>query len=306
MQCYHPLGAFQPVGGGKLLFGDHCPVGGRKLFVPCGQCIGCRLEYSRQWAVRCMHEARLHEFNCMLTLTYSDEFCPGDLSLEHRHVQLFLKRLRKLLEPVRIRYFMCGEYGEENGRPHYHVLVFGFTPTDRVFYRNSGAGFPAYTSVSMDSVWRFGRVYVGDVSFESAAYVARYCLKKVGSDGAKREIIDVTSGEVFRREHEYCEMSTRPCGIGAGWFNKYRDNCFPRDYVVVRGIKCSVPKYYDSLLCRESPLYLAEIKAKRVAVADVKTRQLEAELPELRFGDVRRLKVHEVVKSASIKLLKRG
>jgi hypothetical protein len=199
---------------------------------------------------------------------------------------------------------MCGEYGDVNSRPHYHVLVFGFYPVDRVYYRTSSAGFKAYTSEFLDSVWRFGRVYVGDVSFESAAYVARYVLKKVGSDGIKREILNVETGEVVSRLHEYGRMSRRPA-IGRDWFNLFATDVFPHDRVMVRDRKVGVPKYYDKLLDAISPLYLAELKAKRVFRADVAYERLESENWDSRFQDLKRLKVHEAVKLASIRLLSR-
>lgn len=321
MQCYSPLRAWQR-GAAPPVFS--CPAAGadgyRVLEIPCGQCVGCRLEKSRQWATRCMHEAQMHERNCMLTLTYDEASVPADLSLRPRDVQLFLKRLlqsrmrawraRKRsgeAEPTpKQRFYMCGEYGERNSRPHYHVLYFGFYPEDALYFRKGDSGFKCYTSESLAKIWGFGQVFVGDVSFESAAYVARYVMKKVGSDGVDREILDVTTGEIIHREHEFARMSLNP-GIGSTWFEKYASDVFPHDRCIVRGVTNRVPKYYDVLLDRSSPLYLAQIKAKRRARADAKDIELyDAAPPELKGGDYHRLKVHEKVKLASIKSLKRS
>lgn len=304
MPCYHPLEAWQR-GAAAPLFRLPGGFGYRRLELPCGQCVGCRLERSRQWAVRCVHEAQMHDESCMLTLTYDESHLPSDLSLCHRDFQLFLKRLRSSIFPRRVRYYMCGEYGELNSRPHYHAIVFGFYPVDRVFFRKSDAGFNCYSSKSLDVLWKLGSVYVGDVTFESAAYVARYVMKKVGSDGVKREIFDVDTGEIFLREHEYSRMSLKP-GIGAEWFSRFACDVFPRNHVVMRGVKCSVPRYYDTLLGRINPVYLAAMKAQRVDGAECAFKRLEDANSHNLFGDLRRLKVHEHVKLASLNLLKRS
>ena len=110
-----------------------------------------------------MHEAQLHEHSCFVTLTYDEAHLPAGLSLDHRHFQLFMKRFREHALPAKIRFYMCGEYGDINGRPHYHALVFGHFPVDRVFFRTSGAGSKCYTSKSLDALWGYGSVFVGDV-----------------------------------------------------------------------------------------------------------------------------------------------
>jgi len=129
LTCYHPLRAFKTVSG-TIVFNGNKPNIKEALNLPCGKCIGCRLDRSRQWAIRCMHEASLYERNCFITLTYSDEFLPNDRSVNVRHFQLFMKKLRKRFGP-NIRFYHCGEYGEKTSRPHYHALLFNFDYTFR-------------------------------------------------------------------------------------------------------------------------------------------------------------------------------
>ena len=128
MPCFCPLEGWRSkdrssTGKRKIVFNPRDALRDMPVTVPCGQCIGCRLERSRQWAVRCIHEASLHEDNCFITLTYDDAHLPTDLSLNVSHFQKFMKRLRKRFGEG-IRFFHCGEYGENFGRPHYHACLF--------------------------------------------------------------------------------------------------------------------------------------------------------------------------------------
>lgn len=219
----------------------------RILTLPCGQCIGCRLERSRQWAVRCMHESQMHAVNSFVTLTYDDNHVPHDYSLNYRHFQLFMKRLRKAYGPV--RFYMCGEYGETYQRPHFHACLFGVRFSDLKEWRKSGAGFQLYRSSGLEKLWTYGSAEVGDVTFESAAYVARYCVKKVTGRNAEKhyEMVDGETGEVYSRIPEFTRMSLKP-GIGATWYEKFKREVFPLDRVVVRGTECKPPRYYKYLL----------------------------------------------------------
>lgn len=245
MPCYHPITAYQGADG-RVVFVErakHDLV--RSLLLPCGQCRGCRLERSRQWAIRCVHEASLHERNCFITLTYDDGHLPEDRSLDYKIFQVFMRRLRKRFKEFRIRFFMCGEYGETLGRPHYHACLFGFDFPDKVFHKRVASGFNLYRSDSLDSLWGRGFASIGDVSFESAAYVARYVMKKRNGDGQTKyyEIIDLDTGEVARRRKEFCMMSLKP-GIGSDWLRLFwRDVVFDGQ-VVINGVKSNVPRFY--------------------------------------------------------------
>lgn len=304
MPCYRPLRAYQ-VGSGKPFFSSVklSPLS-REIEIPCGQCIGCRLDYSRDWALRCVHESRMCVDSCFVTLTYRDADLPDDRFLCHRHVQLFLKRLRKQFD---VRYFMCGEYGGKFGRPHYHILLFGFLPDDRKFFKTSDSGSHVFTSCSLDAKWQLGSTYTGDVTFESAAYIARYITDRENdfSTGRFTAIVDVTTGELLQRPKEYTQMSRHP-GIGASWFARYWRDVFPRDYILLRGVKMPVPRYYDVLLERFDPDMLQRVKDVRRADMDRRIKLLSAEFPHLAREDVRRLDVEEQVKLVSIRKLKRS
>lgn len=242
MACFHPLHAFQ-TDEGKIVFSDR-RAEWRELTLPCGQCVGCRLEKSRQWAVRCMHEASLYDRNAFVTLTYDNEHCPEDSGLDYSHFQKFAKRARRKLGPF--RFYMCGEYGGMHGRPHFHACMFGVSFSDGQVFRRMESGCDLYTSEVLSRLWPFGFSSFGEVTFESAAYVARYVLKKTGNDVERLGVVDFSTGELSVRREEFTRMSLKP-GIGAPWLEKYRREVYPRDYVVVRGVKCKPPRYYDKL-----------------------------------------------------------
>ena len=129
MACYHPMPAVR-LANGDVTFVSRTKVDGHAIYLPCGQCVGCRLERSRQWAVRCMHERSMHERACFVTLTYDDEHLPPGKSLNYPDVQKFLRRLRKRVG-VPIRFYLCGEYGDDTDRPRYHICLFGFDFPDK-------------------------------------------------------------------------------------------------------------------------------------------------------------------------------
>lgn len=222
--------------------------------------------------MRCCDEAAMHEQNCFVTLTYDNEHLPEDNSLHKKHFQDFMKRLRKkYVEPdpmargpgqvATIRYFHCGEYGEETGRPHYHALLFGWRPSDLVPLRTRGKT-QLFGSADLMQVWGHGLCSVGNVEFESAAYVAKYCLKKDNRKDAQFEILDADSGEVFEVQPPYATMSRRP-GLGEPWYQKYKKDCYPSDFVVHRGKKMRPANYYDVLFERESPEAFSNVKDVR-------------------------------------------
>lgn len=273
MTCYSPLFAWQRVdrcnsnGKKTIVFGDPSPTGKwKQVQLPCGQCIGCRLAHSKMWATRCVHESKMHSKNCYLTLTYNDDNVPwststGEQTLVKKHMQDFLKRLRFHLakDDIEIRFFGCGEYGETTHRPHYHIIIFGYDPPDKVFYTISKDGNPYYFSPFLDSVWKHGTVIVAGVTYESCAYVARYVTKKLTGDPAKVAYDGI--------QPEFVNMSRRP-GIAKDWFDKYYKDVYPYDEVIIDGRKLRPPRYYDEKYELIDPATLESIKEKRICKAE--------------------------------------
>lgn len=307
MPCYHPITAFRvqektTTGKLKIVFSTSGYLTWTEIRVPCSQCLGCRLEKSRQWAVRCLHESTLYEENSFITLTYSDEKLPHDLSLNPDHFQKFMKRLREKYESKKIRFYHSGEYGEatpENdfiARPHYHALIFNHDFSDKKIH-SEREGIVLYTSDSLDALWTHGFTTTGEVSFESAAYCARYIMKKINGrqreDGHYLRTSEIT-GEIYEIEPEYARMSLKP-GVGGKWYEKFKSDCYPTDTIHVRGVKQRPPEYYDYLLNLDSPSDYESIKFDR---KQNMRRNYKNNTPE-------RLAVRETVKIAQTTQLKR-
>jgi len=256
MACTKPLNAYKMPSGKKIFFTPF--LGCEFVQLPCGQCIGCRLARSREWAVRCTHEAQLYEDNCFITLTYSDEYLPLNASLRRKDLTDFFKRLRKRFSHT-IRYFACGEYGTKFARPHYHAILFNHDFADKRLYKSGK--FPLFNSQTLSETWPFGHSVVAGFSFESAAYTARYCVKKVTGKNADDHYGD--------RTPEFSAMSLKP-GIGYDFFMKYYEDIVNYDRVVSRGGKESKPpRYYDKLLSGCDVELLERNKAKRALNVEV-------------------------------------
>lgn len=226
--------------------------------------------------MRCLHEAALYDASSFVTLTYSDEFCP--VGLRYPDFQKFMKRLRKVFPKA--RFFMCGEYGEQLGRPHYHACLFGVFFKDREVWSERSDGVRLYRSALLEKLWPFGHSSVGDVSFESAGYVARYCMKKVTGDRAELHYqrVDTRSGECVQVQPEFCRMSLKP-GIGYRWIEKFYKDVYgeDRDGVVVNGVRSMAPRYYDKFLEKSDPELLELLKWKREEKAALQVGEQEPE-----------------------------
>nr|AVQ10180.1 replication protein VP4 [Gokushovirinae environmental samples] len=258
MACSSPIPAFQ-LEDGAVVMVERGRVQ-RSLFLPCGRCAMCRLERARQWAVRCVHESKLYDHNAFVTLTYDDRHLPIDRGLRYRDFQLFMKRLRKRFFFAPIRFYMCGEYGEDRdergrvtgrlGRPHYHALLFNCHFPDQLYFKRSG-DITLYTSRILSELWPEGNHLIGSVTFQSAGYCARYCMEKINGPDAKRhyEIVDSVTGEVYDRAPEFSRMSLKP-GIGAGWLKRFQSDVYPRGEVLINGHHAKAPRYYDILFER--------------------------------------------------------
>lgn len=255
----------------------------RQQTVPCGQCVECRLRYARHWAVRLMHEASLHEENCFATLTYDGEHVPGDGGLRVGDFQRFLKRTRLHFEPRRVRFFHCGEYGEEMGRPHYHAILFGVDFADKV-PRAVRGGNQVWASGALDSLWGNGLTELGSVTFESAQYVARYVMKKVRGRGAAEHY--------GGRAPEYVTMSRRP-GIGAGWYERYSEEVERLGTVAMRGAELLPPRFYDERLRARDEGAFEAMKRERV-------------VRSARYVSERELRAREAILEAKVNLRPRS
>lgn len=343
MPCYFPLHAYKAKAKDAdktvLVFSRPLSWRGEPLDLPCGQCIGCRLERSRQWAVRCMHEASLYDRNSFITLTYNDvhlpvgrigELCPR-CTIPHlitgsvckAEFQDFMKRLRKKFGSG-LRYFHCGEYGEACrfcgqvrlkcrcsifvpgalGRPHYHGLLFNVDFEDKKFFSEK-SGYSIYTSGCLSELWGKGHAVTGDVTFDSASYVARYCLKKVTGD-RKEEHYGGRLPEYTTMSRGSKKLATG--GIGKGWYDKFKSDVYPLDRVVVRGHITRPPRFYDNLLCREDRSTFEWLKINREKNGNHFVDDVLSSGRRIRVSDSsdRRLMVKEVCKRAEISQLKRS
>ncbi len=320
MPCYHPVDCWYskhkfPSGKQQILYGYY---DARKTLnnspctpdfqAPCRQCVGCRLERSRQWAMRCLHEAQMHETNSFITLTFSPEELlkrPNVWSLDHTEWQKFMKKLKSKLRrdygPAAanaVRFYMCGEYGEQFARPHYHACVFNHDFVDKTLWTERD-GIPLYKSASLDSLWTtsygepLGFTSVGDVTFQSAAYVARYVMKKW--KGTPEEIeahyqtLDPITGETYSIQPEFALMSK---GLGKTWFKKHQSDT-DKDYITVNRQKMSLPKYYTSLIEQQGE-DIKHRKSKRLKALNKSDNTRE------------RLLTKEIIKKSRTKLLLRN
>lgn len=260
---------------------------GKVKYLPCGQCLACRINRSKDWAARCVLESRMHDQNSFITLTYNPENLPSDLSLHKDDFQKFMKRLRKYLSKkgIKISYYMCGEYGELYQRPHYHVCIFGWYPDDYRLWRIRD-GVKLYISPTLQKLWPYGFITVGDVTYESAAYVARYVVKKYTGDMGVEFYGD--------RLPPYTNMSLKPA-IGQRFFEKYSEEIYERECVIIKGnMKAKIPRYYDNIYDRYygDGAFDIMVKQKRELSSECRFIKLPVEYTLRRVVD--RAKVCEV------------
>lgn len=234
--------------------------------LPCGKCIECRLEYGRHWAVRCVHESQMHEENSFATFTYSDQHLASP-RLVYRDFQLFMYKLRKIKKGI--GFFVTGEYGELNKRPHWHAIIFNWAPRDQTYLRSNERGDKIYTSEHLDRLWgkndpRLRPNEIGAVTFESAGYCARYAAKKLvhGHDDA----------------HDFHPISKKSNknAIGKKWLERFWPDVFSYGRCVLRdGSETSIPRYYEKWLKENQPeawlRYVTEVKLKKCEIAAAKS-----------------------------------
>lgn len=280
MGCYTPLQGYKDIATGGLVFSKKGNA--QKMEVACGQCFGCRCDHALMWSIRITHEAHLYDNqhgNSWLTLTYRDpsactekqfknsQYLPDPPSLRPSDVSKFIRALRKQ-NPQKIRYFYCGEYGEL-GRPHYHLCIFNHTFDDQRLFTDD-EGNCIYTSESLEKLWPHGFSTVGPLNYKTAAYTAGYVFKKITGKRAEEHYLRCDEyGVAYWLKPEFIRMSTGnknpPCGLGAGFYEKYADDIFPADETPVpgKGVMQYVPRYYQNILQSEAPDQLELIKELR-------------------------------------------
>ena len=283
------------------------------MIVACGQCVGCRIQRSQEWMIRCVHEAQMHHDNSFLTLTFNNEHMPPDRSISTRDLQLFMKKYRKKCGS-NIRFFACGEYGQPElitdgnlGRPHYHLLIFGHDFGDKYPWEKR-RGNLLYRSPLLEQLWPHGFSTIGSLTTQSAGYVARYILKKVTGEVADDHYVwkDPSDDEIFWRQPEFVTMSrgrrTKADGsigvggLGDGWLQKYAyTDAWNHDFVVLENRKYPVPRFYQKRLEEIGPELYAKNRGKR------KRRALQHQIDSSR----ERLAARERVMLARLGQLKR-
>jgi hypothetical protein len=240
---------------------------GRKQQVPCGTCILCRVEQTRQNAVLILHEAKQHEEACMATFTYNDEELPTNGSLDYRDLQLMWKRLRKAGH--QFRYFAVGEYGEQTNRPHYHACIFGKAwKDDQIIVKTDPL---EWISPELDKAWGLGACRINPLSFTTAAYAASYVQKKLGENKPYVNL-DKETGEIIYLKQP---RSIRSESLGKTWWTKYHQQQIDHDHVIINGRIQKPPKRYDNWLKETQPETIQKIKKerKKIAIQNKKTPQ---------------------------------
>lgn len=294
--------------------------------VPCGQCIGCRLDYSRMWADRCMLEAQEYQHNAFITLTYDPEHLPplkecvnvetGEIflwpSLVPDELTKFMKDLRNYymnnLNHTGIRFYACGEYGGEGGRPHFHILAFNLLPLPdmRYWFTTDQHEKIYHSEILQNKIWKKGICSIGELTWNSCAYVARYVVKK--QKGATKGLVDLSGNLVSGLEPEFTRMSRMP-GIAWKYYDEHKHEFYETDEIViaVRGKARTIkpPRYFDKMYDLENvdPFIMRDIKERRAerAKESMKEQLMHTDLNESEY-----LAVKERNKLAQIKALKRG
>jgi hypothetical protein len=279
MSCSSPLKASLDIDG-SITFSPKKAIQGLEPFLlPCGQCLACRLNKGKEKAVRAWHESRMHDNNIFLTLTYDEEHLKSP-KLQYRDFQLFMKKLRKTVPPTqKIPVMVTGEYGEINKRPHFHALIFNYYPSDAKHERDSDLGHRIYTSDKIKELWGKGRHDFGDITIDSANYVARYAAKKLvhGHD----------------QDHDYhpIHKTSSKNAIGKSWIEKYYKQTFANGYVVLQnGKKASIPRYYVDWYKKhhfdDYLKFMHTVRKKQREEAEQKSRREEIEFLSQRFTRV--------------------
>jgi len=223
----------------------------------------------------------MHDDNCFVTLTYDDENLPYGQTLVRADFQKFMKRLIKNTGQ-KIRLFYCGEYGENTLRPHYHACLFGYRPSDPELFSTTG-DYKLYTSPFLQKTWGLGHASFGELTFETAAYTARYCVKKITGKNAEThyETIDPETGEITSRIPEFSGQSRRP-GIGATWLQRYGADTYQKNEVILNGKAMKPPRFYDNYFANIDAAIVDSARAQRQAQHHERVTKLGPNYPHSR------------------------
>lgn len=300
----------------------------KKLKIPCQQCVECRLKYSKMWATRCMLETKEHEHNYFITLTYDDDHLPTSVNklsgeilpnLVPEHLTTFMKDLRDYYAYhynwQGIRFYACGEYGEQFGRCHFHIILFNCPIDDKVYLGKSVRGDKYYTSPTFEKKWGKGYVSITNVTFESCAYVARYVMKKL-KDKSNTELYEAMKEfsiskqdgiDLLGRVPEFVRMSRKP-GIGRNYYEQNKDKIYETDEIILPGKDgkprvVKPPSYYDKLFDIEQNGIMQQIKEQRKQVAIENMKQV---LSNTTLTEEEYMKVKERKKLNQVKYLPRS
>jgi len=264
MPCYDPRTLYRPHDGSKPTFEKPKHKTSRAVEVPCNVCIGCKLDYERDWSVRMVHQARTSGAAEFVTLTYADENVPYGGHFVHEHFTKAIKHLRDANPDRQLKYFMTAEY-QKNGNPHFHFALFGLPLDDKRYFKSEN-GRPYYTSETLEKAWQ-GRGFhlTAELNLKTAAYMARYMLKDTTTKNAPKHWVYVDrEGRCHDRQAPYATMSTRPA-IGREWFDRYaKSDIYQSDGMVhIDGKMFPPPRTYDRWYEQQDPEHFAVIQEER-------------------------------------------
>lgn len=271
MRCIRPLTSSFDEAGNRVYNIKHASKELVPLTFACRKCLPCRLNLGREKAIRCWHESQMHKNNIFLTLTYDDKKCRPEKKLQYQHFQTFMKDLRDHVgyQPEdRISMMVTGEYGDKNKRPHWHALIFNYSPPDGVKSRTTELEHEVFNSNLLNEIWGRGITEFGSLTLESASYVARYSAKKL-----------IHGRDQDHDFHPIHKTSSRRA-IGRTWIEKNFEHTFRNGFIVLpNGQEAAIPRYYKDWLKKHNPSeylrYVTEVQPRMQHLAEYQQQKEE-------------------------------
>lgn len=292
----------------------------KKTVIPCRKCIGCRIDYSRDWANRGYLESKKSpNSNYFVTLTYDDEHLPKkdeittskgitykndgtwNGCLEPKHLKKFIHDIRQHYYRKNgykgIKYLACGEYGTENGRPHYHVILFNCPLDADDFYAPRLIDGEYYHQNKLiEKYWKRGISNVGTATWNTIAYVARYVTKKLYGDNA--EDSRAQKGQIA----EFIRVSN---GIGRDYWEENKEKILQTDSITIRNAKgihqTKPPRYFTRLLKAQNPEVYEELKAKRERDNEMMQKAKDTQHSYGRFDELQNQRRSKEIQAGTLK-----